>query len=53
VTLNTNAHLFPDDMERVVDGLEATYREAETACGRPGLDAMVVDLESAEANHAL
>jgi hypothetical protein len=29
--LNTYSHQFPDTMERFVDGLEETYREAETA----------------------
>jgi integrase len=53
VTLNTYSHLFPDAMERVVDGLEETYREAVTACRRPELDARVVDLESAGATHVL
>jgi integrase len=53
VTLNTYAHLFPDAMERVVEGLEATYREAETACRRPGHDARVVDLEASGAPHVL
>lgn len=31
VTLNTYSHLFPDAVDRIVDGLESTYREAETA----------------------
>lgn len=53
VTLNTYSHLFPDAMDRVVDGLEATYQEAETACRRPELDARVVDMESAEVTHVL
>lgn len=44
VTLNTYSHLFHDAMERVVDGLDETYREAETACRRPELDARVLDL---------
>ena len=29
--LNTYSHQFPDTMERFVDGLEETFREAETA----------------------
>jgi hypothetical protein len=53
VTLNTYSHLFPDAMERVVDGLEETYREALTACRRPELDARVLDLTSPGATHAL
>ncbi len=51
VTLNTYSHLFPDAMERVVDGLEETYREAETACRRPELDARVLDQRSPGATH--
>lgn len=53
VTLNTYSHLFPDAMESLVEGLEATYREAETACRRPELEGRVVDRESGEANHVL
>jgi len=53
VTLNTYSHLFPDAMESVVEGLEATYREAETACIRAELDGGVVNRKSAGASHVL
>ena len=51
--LNTYSHLFPDAMGRVVEGLEEIYREAETGCRRPELDARVLDLKSPGATHAL
>gem|GEM_PF-5614470 len=53
VTLNTYAHLFPDAMERVVDGLEATYREALTASRRPEPNSSVLTLETDGVEHAL
>ncbi|MGH2827713.1 MAG: tyrosine-type recombinase/integrase [Actinomycetota bacterium] len=35
VTLNTYAHLFPDDTQQVVDGLENAFRASQTAHRRP------------------
>lgn len=53
VTLNTYVHLFPDDMERIVDGLEASYNKALTACRRPEGNERVTDLKGQGAQHAV
>jgi integrase len=53
VTLNTYTHLFPDDIERLVDGLESMYHEALTAYRRPEGKRNLVDVAGQKARHAL
>jgi hypothetical protein len=40
VTMDLYGHLFPDDADRLAEGLDATFRQSssrpETAWGRPG-----------------
>jgi integrase len=35
-TLDRYGHLFPDDMDRLADALDAAYRDSMTAYTRPG-----------------
>jgi hypothetical protein len=48
-TLDPYGHLFPDDMDRLAEGLDATRRAASAeipaASPRPGGDQTVVDIE--------
>jgi hypothetical protein len=49
VTLDRYGHLFPDDLDRLAEGLDATRRAASTeipaASPRPERDETVVDIE--------
>jgi hypothetical protein len=46
VTLDRYGHLFPDDMDRLADGLEKTYRDSLAAQPRPRHGPEVVELSS-------
>jgi integrase len=45
VTLGRYGHLFPDDQERLAEGLERTYRDSLTAHPPPIDRPMVVELD--------
>jgi integrase len=49
VTLDRYGHLFPDDQDRLADGLEKTYRDALAASPRPERGLEVVELPRASA----
>lgn len=53
VTLNTYAHLFPDDAQQVVDRLENAFRASQTAYRRPDDSQGIPQLSGQDAESGL